>query len=135
MRLARVVNGYLDRAPWFKVIQQDREAAAKTVYTALRAIDSLKLLLSPFLPFSSEQLHRLLGYSQPLFGELQIRSYEEESRSHEALVYDPAQASGAWQPSALPPGQALAPPSPLFPKLDEAVVEQELARLGRGPES
>jgi methionyl-tRNA synthetase len=135
MRLARVVNGYLDRAPWFGVIKQDREAAAKTVYTALRAIDSLKLLLSPFLPFSSEQLHRLLGYSRPLFGELRIVSYDEHSRSHEALVYDPAEASGAWEPSALPPGQSLEPPTPLFPKLEEAIVNQELGRLGQSPES
>jgi methionyl-tRNA synthetase len=135
MRLARVVNGYLDRAPWFGVIKQDREAAAKTVYTALRAIDSLKLLLSPFLPFSSEQLHRLLGYSQPLFGELRIVSYDEESRSHEALIYEPAKASGAWEPSALPPGQSLEPPTPLFPKLEEAIVNQEHGRLGQSPES
>lgn len=130
MRLARVVNGYLDRAPWFGVIKQDREAAAKTVYTALRAIDSLKVLLAPFLPFSSEQLHRLLGYRQPLFGEQRIVRYDEQARSHEALVYQPEDASGTWTPSALPTGQALDSPVPLFPKLDEAIVEQEVARLG-----
>jgi methionyl-tRNA synthetase len=135
MRLARLVNGYLDRAPWFGVIQQDRPAAAKTVYTALRAIDSLKVLLAPFLPFSSEQLHRLLGYTQPLFGELRIVTYAEASRSHEALTYDPGPASGSWQHGALPPGQPLQPPTPLFPKLEEAIVEQERARLGHPPES
>src|SRR5690606_35376335 len=37
MALAREVNGYLDRAPWFGVIKHDRQAAATTVYTALRA--------------------------------------------------------------------------------------------------
>ena len=37
--LARATNGYLDRAPWFSAIKQDRQAAATTVFTALRAID------------------------------------------------------------------------------------------------
>lgn len=62
MRLAREVNGYLDRAPWFGVIKQDKLSAATTVYTALRAINSLKVLLSPFLPFTAERLHTILGH-------------------------------------------------------------------------
>jgi len=35
----------------------------------------------------------------------------------------------AWAPSALPPGQALREPAPLFKKLDESVIEEEDARL------
>ena len=35
---------------------------ATILYVALRAIDSLKVLLTPFLPFSSQRLHELLGY-------------------------------------------------------------------------
>jgi methionyl-tRNA synthetase len=128
--LARAVNGYLDRAPWFSAIKNDREAAATTVFTALRAIDSLKVLLAPFLPFSSERLHRSLGYDRPLFGEIRIARFEEATRSHEALVYDPAQASGRWAPSDLQPGQPLQPPEPLYKKLDEAVAEVERHRLG-----
>ena len=63
LRLASEVNKYLDTAaPWFE-IKSDKAAAAKTVYTALRCIDSLKTLLSPVLPFSSQQLHTFLGYT------------------------------------------------------------------------
>jgi methionyl-tRNA synthetase len=131
MRLAREVNAYLDHAPWFKVVKDDKAAAARTVYTALRAIDSLKILLSPFLPFSSERLHRMLGYEEPLFGELNIETFEESERSHNALTYDSSQASGRWEPSELPPGQVLREPEPLYRKLDEAVVEEERARLGK----
>ena len=59
MAVAREVNRYLDeQAPWFQ-IKQDRDAAARSVYVALRAIDSLKTLTNPFLPFSSQQLHEL----------------------------------------------------------------------------
>jgi methionyl-tRNA synthetase len=130
LALARAVNGYLDRAPWFGVIKQDKAAAATTVYTALRAIDSLKILLSPFLPFTSERLHQMLGYAQPLFGEQRVQSYQERQRSHEALIYDGSPGTGAWRPSALPPGQILRQPAPLYRKLEDSVAAEEQARLG-----
>ena len=61
MAVAREVNRYLDeQAPWFQ-IKQDRAAAARSVYVALRAIDSLKTLTNPFLPFSSQKLHETAG--------------------------------------------------------------------------
>ncbi|MCX6070884.1 MAG: class I tRNA ligase family protein, partial [Chloroflexi bacterium] len=132
--LARAVNGYLDRAPWFSVVKQDKVAAATTVYTALKAIDSLKVLLAPFLPFSSEKLHTLLGYEEPLFGELKIVTFAEATREHEALVYDGTRATGRWKPSTLAPGQRLQPPVPLYKKLDDSIVEEERARLGQSLE-
>jgi methionyl-tRNA synthetase len=131
MRLAREVNGYLERAPWFTVIKEDRNTAARTVYTALRAIDSLKILLAPWLPFSSEKLHRTLGYETSLFGEQQIETFQEEERAHEALIYDNTTASGRWEASDLKPGQVFQKPKPLFTKLDEEIVEQERSRLGK----
>ena len=68
LRLAAEVNKYVDKtSPWFE-IKNDKAAASKSIYTALRAIDLLKVLFAPFLPFSCERLHTYLGYSQPLFG-------------------------------------------------------------------
>lgn len=130
IRLAGEVNRYLDQqGPWF-TIKTDREAAAKTIFTALRAIDSLKVLLSPFLPFSAERLHRMLGYQEPLFGGLEIVAFQEEERSHRTLVYDPAPAAGRWEASALAGGRPLGVPEPLYRKLDDSVAEAEHARLG-----
>jgi methionyl-tRNA synthetase len=131
MALVRQVNGYLDDAPWFGVIKEDKQAAATTVYTALRAIDSLKTLLSPFLPFTSQQVHEMLGYEGQLFGEQRIETYQEAEREHDALIYDGSQAIGRWEPSALPPGQKLREPRPLFKKLDDSLIEEERARLGK----
>jgi methionyl-tRNA synthetase len=130
MAVAREVNRYLDgKAPWFQ-IKQDRAAAATSVYAALRAIDSLKVLFTPFLPFSSQALHEILGYDSDLFGRQYIETFEEETRSHQALCYDASTLDGCWAPSQLPPGQALRKPKPLFKKLDEKAVEEELARMG-----
>jgi methionyl-tRNA synthetase len=132
LALAKSVNVYLDRAPWYAVIKTDRAAAARTVYTALRAIDSLKILLAPFLPFTAERLHRFLGYAQPLFGGQRVTTFQDSIGPHEALVYDPTGATGRWQPSELKPGQVLAEPAPLYRKLDDSVAEEERARLGQG---
>jgi methionyl-tRNA synthetase len=127
--LASEVNRYLDQQrPWFE-IKEDQTQAAKTVYTTLRAVDSLKLLFAPFLPSSSEALHVQLGYRQPLFGTQSIVSCREEAREHEALIYDGASATGRWQASQLPAGQRLRQPAPLFKKLSESIVEAELQRL------
>ena len=130
MALAKDANAYLDRrAPW-KTIKDDPADAARAVYAILRVIDNLKILLAPFLPFSSQKLHEFLGYDGQLFGELKIVEYAETTRRHEALVYDGSAASGRWGPGSLPPGQPLREPQPLFVKLDPEIVEQERAYLG-----
>lgn len=132
LRISSEVNKYIDTsAPWFE-IKNDKAAAAQTIYTALRAIDSLKLLFAPFVPFSSERLHTYLGYTQPLFGEQYIEEETDTLGTHNVLRYRPAQPGGRWQASQLPKGQLLQPPAPLFKKLDEkVVVEEERARLGK----
>ena len=131
LSLARAVNAWLnERAPW-KTIKSDREDAACAVYAALRCIDNLKTLFAPFTPFSSQQVHEMLGYEGQLFGEQRIEEYAEETRSHLALVYDGGGAIGEWRRSELPAGQRLRKPSPLFVKLDPEIVEQEREFLGR----
>jgi methionyl-tRNA synthetase len=130
IRLASEVNKYLDQAaPWFE-IKSDRESAAKTIYTALRAIDSLKILLSPFLPFTCERLNTYLGYDKALFGDQGLETRSDKLGEHEVLRYYPENGHGRWEPSQLPAGQALVQPGPLFKKLDDSIVEEERARLG-----
>jgi methionyl-tRNA synthetase len=132
MALARDVNGYLDRAPWFKVIGEDRQAAARTIYTALHCIDSLKTMFAPFLPYTSQQVHAYLGYDGTLFGEQRIESYQESGRAHEGLIYQvDTHVVGCWEPSRLPVGQKLREPQPLFRKLEPTLIDEERARLGQ----
>ncbi len=122
MGLVRTVNGYLTQAPWFSVVTSDKTTAATTVFTALQAINSLKILLAPFLPSGAEKVHQALGYTQPLFGSQRIVTYAEDQRSHDALVYDAALASGAWAPSVLPTGQRITWSRPLYTKLEAAMA-------------
>jgi methionyl-tRNA synthetase len=129
MALAHEANRYLDdKAPWFQ-IKEDRQAAATTVYVILRAIDSLKTLLTPFLPFTCQELHEYLGYVGSIIGTIYTETLEEETRSHLAIRYDASELTGTWAPSDLQPGQALRKPKPLFRKLDENIVDEEVERM------
>ena len=121
-RLSQRVNQYLnEKEPW-RTIQTEPQCAATAVYVALQAIDWLKLLWAPILPHSSEQLHRYLGYTQPLFGRLNTESVQDARGSHRVLRYDHTAAAGVWQAQTLRAGRALQKPAPLFTKLDPAVV-------------
>jgi methionyl-tRNA synthetase len=130
MRLSSIGNQYVDhQAPW-AVIKEDRERAATVLFIALRMVDSLKTIFTPFLPFSSQRLHELLGYEGWIAGPLEFREIEEEGgERHTILTGDFVSWIGSWQPSELPSGQKLREPEPLFRKLDPGIVDEELARL------
>jgi len=105
MHLAQETNQYLDKkSPW-KLIKENRQAAADSLYVALYAISCLRTLLYPFLPFSSEKVHEYLGFDGTVEG-------------------------GGWKPRLPEPGQKLVKPQPLFSKLDEGLIEEEVNRLG-----
>jgi methionyl-tRNA synthetase len=107
MALAQATNRYLDRkAPW-QVVRTSPDEAAATMWTSLSVINCLKTQLYPFLPFSSEKLHGMLGF--------------------QGSVQD---AGWMWDPHGLRPGQVLPKPEPLFAKLDARIVEQETHRIG-----
>lgn len=125
-RLSQRVNQYLnDKAPW-KLINEDRAAAATAVYVALQAIDWLKLMWGPILPHSSEQLHAMLGYRQPLWGRQYTETIADARGKHVALRYDHRAAGAQWRAEALPAGQALQEPQALFTKLDDAIMAEKL---------
>ena len=131
IRLASLVNQYASsQAPW-ATIKTDRARAATVLYVCLRCVDSLKIMLTPFLPFTSQTLHELLGYDGFLAGPLDFREEtEEDGSTHIVLTGDYGPWVGRWEPSELPPGRPLREPRPLFKKLDpEQVVAEELRRM------
>ncbi len=98
MAYAQEVNGYLNAtAPW-QTIKEDRQAAARSLYTALCAVNALKVALAPVVPFSSERLHTDLGFEGSL-------------------------DDAGWAFVPVPPGQRLREPEPLFKKLDPVEAE------------
>jgi methionyl-tRNA synthetase len=130
MRLASLANQYLaEQAPWTK-LDASRDRAGTILYVALRAVDSLKVLLAPFLPFSAQRLHVMLGYDDVIAGPLAFETVVEDGDEHVVLTGDYAGWAGRWEPSELPAGQTLREPEALFAKLDpDQVVPDELARM------
>jgi methionyl-tRNA synthetase len=107
MSLAQAANRYLDdKAPW-KAIKQDSQASATAIYVAMSVLAALKTVLYPFLPFSSEKLHKFLGFDGTI-------------------------ETTGWQVQSPVPGQKLPAPEQLFYKLDDSIVAEETKRLGSG---
>lgn len=92
--VARAANRYLDeQAPW-KEIKQDRAAAGTTIYVMLQVLSGLHILMTPFLPFSSQKLHHFLGFKGDVM-------------------------AAGWQLTNVPTGITLPIPGPLFTKFEE----------------
>lgn len=97
MTVARAANRYLDeQAPW-KQIKVDRAAAGTTIYVMLQVISGLRILFSPYLPFSSQRLRGFLG----------IEGHENDD---------------CWELRPIEAGTTLPTPAPLFPKLELPAV-------------
>jgi len=118
MSASTASNQYIsEQAPW-SVIKDDRARAATILNVALRCVDALKVLFTPFLPFSSQKLHELLGYDDVVAGPLEFREVEEDDATHTVLTGDYTGWRNGWGPTDLTAGQRLREPAPLFKKLD-----------------
>jgi methionyl-tRNA synthetase len=119
MRASTGANQYIsEQAPW-ALIKGDRERAATVLNVALRCVDSLKVLFTPFLPFTSQRVHELLGYDDILAGPLEFRDVpDDEDGTHAILTGRYTAWRKGWGPSEPAAGQKLREPSPLFRKLD-----------------
>ncbi len=130
LALATKVNQYLEEtSPWLTV-KSDPQTTARSLYTAIQAINGLKILFAPVLPFTCQGLHEMLGENGQLFGRPVVKKYKERIRDHVALTYDGSEAIGQWERTEIPVGRKLPKTSPLFRKLDPSVSDEELARLG-----
>ena len=128
MALATEVNRYLDQqGPWFQ-IKADRAAAARTIFTAVRAIDTLNVLLAPVIPFAAESVNGWLHEKAAIFGTSRVVDVHDELGARPVLRYDRGGA-GRWAASTLRGGEPLGEPSPLFRKLLPEVAAAERAKL------
>ncbi len=90
---AQEANRYLNQEEPWKKRHDDAGASGRVLYTALAAIETLNVAFLPFIPFSSQRLHALLGHAGAI---------EEQG----------------WSAVLPEPGAALQKPEPLFKKLD-----------------
>ena len=118
MAMAAKVNVYLGTEQPWHVIKTDRARAGTVLYVALRCVDNLKLMLTPFLPFSSQKLHEMLGYTDVIAPQPEVREVNEDGLVHRVITGDYPIAD-RWKVSELASGHPLPQPLALFKRLDD----------------
>ncbi|SDF12723.1 methionyl-tRNA synthetase [Blastococcus fimeti] len=133
MRVVGEANKYLsDQAPW--KLKEDPARRDTVLHTALQAISDCNALLTPFLPHSAQKVHELLGGEGVWSPAPQIVETTDldDGSPYPIITGDYAGAAATWGSRPLPSGSPLSAPTPIFKKLDDSVVEEELARLEEG---
>ena len=136
MRVVQEANRYVSETePW--KLKTDPERLATVLHTTTQAVTDLNTLLSPFLPFSAQAVHETFGGTgtvapQPRIDE--VTDLDDESRQYPVITgdYRLGETLAAWASRPVVPGTPVGKPTPVFTKLDDSIVEEEIARAQRG---
>ena len=130
MRAVGEANKYFsEQAPW-KLRTEDPERMKTVLHVTLQAVADAKTLLTPFLPRSSQAVHEMLGGTGDWSGMPRIEQVDEDGGPSYAVITGDYDSTFRWESRPVAPGTPLAVPAPLFTKLDQSVVDEEIARLG-----
>jgi methionyl-tRNA synthetase len=135
MGVVAAANKYLsDMEPW-KLRTSAPDRMASVLHVALQVVDDAKTMLTPFLPSSSSRVHTALGGMGDWARMPSLVEVDEPtaagSPSYHVLTGD-YDTGARWVSTPIEPGRPIAPPTPIFAKLDPSVVDSELARLESG---
>ncbi len=137
MRAVGEVNRYVtDSEPW-KLAKDpaDRDRLGTILHVMAQCVSDLNLILSPFLPFSANEVDRALGGKGQVAPLPRIEEVEDldgeagEARSYPIITGDYSGAP-SWGRHPIVVGTPVEKPTPIFTKLDPSVVDEEIARLG-----
>ena len=156
MNIARIGNKYIsDMEPW-KVAKTDPDRTASILYTCLQICADLAIAFEPFTPFSAEKLRGILrvgldagtdhragegtptvNFYKPGEGKaLHTKRYPvKPGMTDKNVIPDPDRESIVldWSmlgsPELLPAGHALGEAVLLFQKIEDSVVDAQIARL------
>lgn len=106
MSLARLGNKYLaDTEPW-KVIKTDPERVKTIMHISLQITANLAVIMEPFLPFTAKKLQKMI--------QCQPQGWDDAGRV-----------------DLLTEGHIIAEPVLLFDKIEDDVIEAQLAKLAK----
>jgi methionyl-tRNA synthetase len=129
MRVVSEANKYFsEQAPW-KLRESDPERMQTILHVTLQAVADAKTLLTPFLPRSSQAVNEMLGGAGDWSGMPRIETVDEEGGPSYPVITGSYDSSFRWESRPIAAGTPLAVPTPLFKKLDQSVVDEEIARL------
>ena len=139
MRLVGEANKYVaDTEPFKLKAPEERERLATVLWTLAQAVADLNLMLSPFLPHAANDVDRVMGGSGEIAPMPYIKEVEEldpevlpadfEGRTGYPVITGDYTNVPTWERHDIVVGTPIEKPTPVFQKLDEAIVEEELAR-------
>ncbi|WP_454295866.1 methionine--tRNA ligase [Salana multivorans] len=133
MRVVSEVNRYVSQQqPW--TLKTDRERLGTVLHTMSQAVADCSRLLAPFLPHSSDQVHDLFGVPGPLAPQPvieEVTDLDDATRAYPVITgdYRLGETVGAWDRVDVVPGTPMDKPSPIFTKLTDEAIADEIERL------
>ena len=141
MRLVGEANKYVADTQPFKLKGQDpatQERLATVLHTLAQAVADLNLMLSPFLPHAANDVDRVMGGAGEVAPMPRVEEVAEldpqvlpeafEGRSGYPVITGDYTGAPSWGRHPVVVGTPVGRPTPVFTKLDESVVDTELAR-------
>lgn len=136
MRLVGEANRYVAETQPFKLKAEEELPRLGTIlWTLAQVVSDLNLLLSPFLPFSANAIDKVMGGEGKVapmphieeVEDLDVKAEDGSARVYPIITGDYTSAP-KWERHAVTVGTPIAKPKPVFQKLDEDVVQEELDR-------
>jgi len=139
MRVVGEVNKYLTVTEPYKMKDpSQRERLGTVLHVAAQCVSDCNTLLAPFLPHSANRVHQVLGGTGEFMPMPRIEQVTELDPGDGAgldaypVITGDYSATPVWESRPVVPGTPVGKPTPVFTKLDPAVVDEELGRLGSG---
>ncbi|WP_252975075.1 methionine--tRNA ligase [Janibacter melonis] len=134
MRAVGEVNKYVTDTEPFRLKGEDqRERLATVLHTLVQCVSDLNTMLAPVLPHSSNVVHGVIGgegafMPMPELREVTGLDAGDEGRTYPVITGEYS-STPAWGSRPVRVGAPVAKPTPVFTKLDESVVSEELAEV------
>jgi methionyl-tRNA synthetase len=122
MRVVGLANQYLSaQEPW--KLKDDPARRSTVLHVVLQVVSDCNTLLTPFLPHAAQKVFEQMGGAGVWAAQPEIRTVDEGegTASYPVLTGDYAHEQAAWESKPVAVGTKLDKPTPLFPKLDEAL--------------
>jgi methionyl-tRNA synthetase len=115
-----------------------RERLATVLHVAAQCVLDCNTILAPFLPHASNKVWATFG-GEGEFMPMPVTEHVQELDPEDGagletypVITGEYSTTPAWESRPVVPGTKVDKPTPVFTKLDPAIVDEELARLAGG---
>jgi len=137
MRLVGEANKYITEMEPYKLKDESQQERRATIlHVAAQAVSDLNVMLSPFLPHSANTVDAIIGGTGDIAPLPRVEEVDDlDGGPGYPVITGDYTGVPVWGPRPVRVGAPVAKPAPVFTKLDDAIVAEELARLGVTPDA